>query len=201
MDELMNVNARAGEFQHLELFDKFALFTNARINCTTVPNGWYCYDSRGTGNAPDELRFIEESVVVNHSCSILMPKKLELPESCQLDAWDEFGFLDEGDMTLREFCEVHDLPYPSEANLLVGRVTFVGDDAQEFTDAEAFLKCIREELPYFPTTGFRCEVLTDDPTVRKQVDDIFYDFFGEENPHQIEDYQNEPEQDMTFGGV
>lgn len=67
--------------------------------------------------------------------------------------------------------------------------------------AEAFLKCIREELPYFPTTGFRCEVLTDDPAVRKQVDDIFYDFFGEENPHQIEDYQNEPEQDMTFGGV
>ncbi len=115
MDELMNVNARAGKFQHLELFDKFALFTNARINCTTVPNGWYCYDSRGTGNAPDELRFIEESVVVNHSCSILMPKKLELPESCQLDAWDEFGFLDEGDMTLQEFCKMHDdLPYPAE---------------------------------------------------------------------------------------
>ena len=153
------------------------------------------------------------------------PEKLELPASGQLDAWDEFGFLDECDMTLREFCEVHDLPYPaeeekfhirparpdeaglfyaqhpSEDKSLVGRVTFVGDDAQEFTDAEAFLKCIREELPYFPTTGFHCEVLTDDPAVRKQVDDIFYDFFGEDNPHQIEDYQNEPEQDMTFGGV
>ncbi len=88
--------------------------------------------------------------------------------------------------------------HPSEDKSLVGRVTFVGDDAQEFTDAEAFLKCIREELPYFPTTGFRCEVLTDDPAVRKQVDDIFYDFFGEENPHQMRDYQNEPEQDMTF---
>ena len=84
---------------------------------------------------------------------------------------------------------------------LVGRVTFVGDDAQEFTDAEAFLNCIREELPYFPTTGFRCEVLTVDSAVRKQVDDIFYDFFGEENPHQIEDYQNETKKDMTFGGV
>ena len=154
-----------------------------------------------------------------------MPEKLELPASGQLDAWDEFGFLDECDMTLWEFCEVHDLPYPaeeeefhirparpdeaglfyaqhpSEDKSLVGRVTFVGDDAQEFTDAEAFLKCIREELPYFPTTGFRCEVLTDDPAVRKQVDDIFYDFFGEENPHQIEDYQNETKQDMTFGGV
>ena len=197
----MAIDARTEEFQHIEVFDKFALFTNARIDRTTVPEGWYCYDFRGTGNDPGELRFIEESVVVNHSGSILMPEKLELPASGQLDAWDEFGFLDEGDMTLREFCEVHDLPYPSEDERLVGRVTFVGDNAQEFTDAEAFLKCIREELPYFPTTGFRCEVLTDDPAVRKQVDDIFYDFFGEENPHQIEDYQNEPEQDMTFGGV
>ena len=197
----MSVNARTEEFQHIEVFDKFALFTNARIDRTTVPEGWYCYDFRGTGNDPGELRFIEESVVVNHSGSILMPEKLELPASGQLDAWDEFGFLDECDMTLREFCEVHDLPYPSEDERLVGRVTFVGDDAQEFTDAEAFLKCIREELPYFPTTGFRCEVLTDNPAVRKQVDDIFYDFFGEENPHQIEDYQNEPEQDMTFGGI
>ena len=197
----MSVNARTEEFQHIEVFDKFALFTNARIDRTTVPEGWYCYDFRGTGDDPGELRFIEESVVVNHSGSILMPEKLELPASGQLDAWDEFGFLDECDVTLLEFCEVHDLPYPSEDERLVGRVTFVGDDAQEFTDAEAFLRCIREELPYFPTTGFRCEVLTDDPAVRKQVDDIFYDFFGEENPHQIEDYQNEPEQDMTFGGV
>ena len=197
----MRVNARTEEFEHIEILDKFALFTNARIDHTTVPEGWYCYDFRGTGDDPGELRFIEESVVVNHSGSILMPEKLELPASGQLDAWDEFGFLDECDMTLREFCEVHDLPYPAEDERLVGRVTFVGDDVQEFTDAEAFLKCIREELPYFPTTGFRCEVLTDDPAVRKQVDDIFYDFFGEENPYQIEDYQNEPEQNMTFGGV
>ena len=31
-------------------------------------------------------------------------------------------------------------------------------------DTEAFLKCLREELPYRPTTGFRYEVLSDDPT-------------------------------------
>ena len=47
---------------------------------------------------------------------------------------------------------------------LVGRVTYANGDAQEFTDAEAFLKCVREELPYRPTTGFRYEVLTDDPS-------------------------------------
>ena len=55
---------------------------------------------------------------------------------------------------------------------LVGRVTYANGDAQEFTDAEAFLKCVREELPYRPTTGLRYEVVTDNPAVRKQVDDI-----------------------------
>ena len=55
---------------------------------------------------------------------------------------------------------------------LVGRVTYANGDAQEFTDADEFLRCVQEELPYRPTTGFRYEVLTDDPVVRKQVDDI-----------------------------
>ena len=84
---------------------------------------------------------------------------------------------------------------------LVGRVTYANGDAQEFTDAEAFLKCVREELPYHPTTGFRYEVLTDDPAVRKAVDDIVFDLYGEENPRQLEEYQKTPDQGMTMGGM
>ena len=84
---------------------------------------------------------------------------------------------------------------------LVGRVTYANGDAQEFTDAEAFLKCVREELPYCPTTGLRYEVLTDDPAVRKAVDDIAFDLYGEENPCQLEEYQKTPKQDMTMGGM
>ena len=64
---------------------------------------------------------------------------------------------------------------------LVGKVTFVGDDDILYDDADAFLDCIREELPYRDTTGFRYEVLTDDPAVRKVVNDILFDFFGEED--------------------
>ena len=233
----MAVNARTEEFQHLELFDKFALFTNARIDRSTVPEGWYCYDFRGSDDDPGALCYIEKSVMVNHAGSVLMPEKLELPTSGRLDARDEFGFLDEGDMTLREFCEAHQIPYPAEnmkfhirsarpeeAGLfytqhpeedkrldngyltaydlavqrqnmardkpMVGRVSYANGDAQEFTDAEAFLKCVHEELPYRPTTGFRYEVLTDDLTVRKAVGDIVFDLYGEENPCQLEDYQN-----------
>ena len=337
----MTVNARTEEFQHLELLGKYALFTNGRIDRSAVPEGWNCYDFRGSDDDPGELRYIEESVVVNHAGSILMPEKLEFPASGRLDVRDEFGFLDEGDMTLREFCEVHDLPYPAEeekyhirparpdeaglfyaqppgederlgtvghlqmdfgrggkefwriwwpsveegnapafkteleevvktlrknvlkdrlamerfcrrhdgkiigggtqsygyivetehyryglrcnpssdsssADLIcydldvqrqnmteekppVGRVTYVGGDVQEFTDAEAFLNCLREELPFSSTTGFRYKVLANDPAIRKAADDIACDFYGEENPREAEDY--EPQQDMTLGGM
>lgn len=110
----MTVNASTEEFQHVELLGKYALFTNGRIGRSTVPEGWYCYDFRGSDDDPGELCYIEESVAVNHAGSILMPEKLELPESGRLDVRDAFGFLDEGEMTLREFCEVHELPYPAE---------------------------------------------------------------------------------------
>ena len=65
---------------------------------------------------------------------------------------------------------------------LVGRVTYASGECQEFTDPEEYLNTIREELPYRNTTGFRHETLTDDPQVRKAVDDILLDFAGEENP-------------------
>ena len=82
----------------------------------------------------------------------------------------------------------------------IGRVSFVSGEKLEFADSEAFLNYIREELPYRSITGFHFEVLTDDPAVRKAVDDIVLDFYGEENPRQMEDYQKTPEQGMTMGG-
>ena len=221
----MAVNARTEEFQHIEVFDKPALFTNGRIARDTVPQGWYCYDIRGSDDDPGELCYMEENVVVNHAGSVLMPEKLAMPKSGRLVVRDELGFLDEGDMTLREFCEAHQIPYPAEnmkfhirparpdeAGLfftqngaedkpLVGRTTYANGDTQEFTSADEFLRCVREELPYRPTTGFHYEVLTNDPAVRKAVDDMAYDFYGEENPRQLDDYQNPPEPGMTFGGM
>lgn len=83
---------------------------------------------------------------------------------------------------------------------LVGRVTFVNGDTQEFTDAEAYLRCIEDELPDRPITGFRYETLTDDPAVRKGVDDILFNLFGEENPRPLEEYEM-PDQGMKMGGM
>ena len=79
--------------------------------------------------------------------------------------------------------------------MVVGKATFVGDDDILYDDADAFLDCIREELPYRDTTGFRYEVLTDDPTVRKAVKDILFDFFDVEEPCEGEDYT------QTMGGM
>ncbi len=43
---------------------------------------------------------------------------------------------------------------------LVGRATYISGEVEEFTDADAFIRRIKEELPYHATTGFRYEVLT-----------------------------------------
>ena len=71
---------------------------------------------------------------------------------------------------------------------IVGSVSFINGDAQQFTDATAYLDCIREELPHEATTGFRFRTITRDPAVRKAVDDIVFDLYGEENPCCEEDY-------------
>lgn len=89
----------------------------------------------------------------------------------------------------------------AEQPVVVGRVSFASGEQKEYTDAEAYLQCIREELPDRPVTGFRYETLTDDPAVRKQADDILYDLYGEENPRPLEDYQEQPDQSMTMGGI
>lgn len=74
------------------------------------------------------------------------------------------------------------------AGRLVGRVTYASGERQEFTNPQQYLQTIREELPYRNTTGFRHETLTDDPEMKKAVDDILLDFAGEENPRRACNY-------------
>ena len=84
---------------------------------------------------------------------------------------------------------------------IVGSVSFINGDARQFTDAKTYLDCIREELPHEATTGFRFRTITQDPVIRKAVDDIVYDFYGEENPRQQEDYEPQSGPNMTLGGM
>ena len=84
---------------------------------------------------------------------------------------------------------------------LVGRVHFINGDAQQFTDATAYLDCIREELPHEATTGFRFRTITQDPAVRKAVDDIVFDLYGEENLCSEEDYNLAPSEEIQMDGM
>lgn len=61
----------------------------------------------------------------------------------------------------------------------------------EYTDKERYLNCIREEIEYASTTGFRFTTLSDDPELKKAVDDEVYNMFGEKNPHSIEYYSKD----------
>ena len=70
----------------------------------------------------------------------------------------------------------------------VGRVSFANGERMEFTAPQDYLRTIREELPTKDGTGFLFETLTDAPAVRKAVDDMVYDLYGEENPRPLEDY-------------
>ena len=74
-------------------------------------------------------------------------------------------------------------------------------ETQQFTDAKEYLDCIREELPHEATTGFRFRTITQDPAVRKAVDDIVFDLYGEENPCNEEDYNLAPSEEIQMGGM
>ena len=84
---------------------------------------------------------------------------------------------------------------------LIGSVSFLSGETQQFTDAKAYLDCIREELPHEATTGFRFRTITQDPAVRKAVDDIVLDLYGEGNPCWEEDYELNPSEEMQMGGM
>ena len=84
---------------------------------------------------------------------------------------------------------------------LIGSVSFLSGETQQFTDAKAYLNCIREELPHEATTGFRFRTITQDPAIRKAVDDIVYDFYGEENPCNEEDYNLAPSEEIQMDGM
>ena len=95
----------------------------------------------------------------------------------------------EGDYDGYLWCFDKRIPELRQANnRTVGRVSFANGELIEYTDAAEYLKAVREELPYQSTSGFRFETLTEDPQVRKAVDDAICNLYGEENPRPLEDY-------------
>ena len=118
----MAINARKETYEHVELFSKPALFTDSRISRFTVPQGWFCYDLRGSDYDPGRPIMVENCVVVNHAGSILTPTdlKLDRKKDNRIRIKDGLNFLGEC-LALEQFCEEHGLEYPKDTRKYVPR--------------------------------------------------------------------------------
>ena len=62
----MKVNAAEEDFELMELFGQTVLFTNMRVDRSTVPEGLYAYDVRHDDYCTGDICEIKPSVMVNH---------------------------------------------------------------------------------------------------------------------------------------
>jgi hypothetical protein len=109
----MSVHAREEEYQHVELFGKPALFTNSRIARPSVPEGFYCYDLRGSDRDPGRPATVEDQVGVNHVGTVLTSESVTIPKEGFRRLRGKLNFLGDS-MTLSEFCEEHGLNLPPD---------------------------------------------------------------------------------------
>lgn len=104
----MTVDARNEIFDHIELFDAPAMFTNARVDRSTVPEGLFCYDVRGSGDDPGSLTVIEPFVAVNHSGTIIGVEDYMIAKGQAKYIATHINFLGDS-VTLEEFCVQHNI--------------------------------------------------------------------------------------------
>lgn len=116
----MSVNAREEQYEHVELFGKPALYTSSRVNRNTVPEGFYCYDLRGSDYDPGKPITVENWVVVNHAGTVVTAKPVTIPKSGTRQLSGKLNFLDEC-LTLADFCEEHGLEFPPDNRRFIPR--------------------------------------------------------------------------------
>lgn len=61
---------------------------------------------------------------------------------------------------------------------VVGTVSYANGDTASYTDPEEYLEVIREELPYHMTTGFQFQTLSNDPSLKAEIEYALYDLYG-----------------------
>jgi hypothetical protein len=100
----MSVNAREEQYEHVELFGKPALYTSSRVDRSTVPEGFYCYDLRGSDYDPGKPVTVENQVAVNHAGTVVTTTPVTIPKSGARRLSGKLNFLGEC-LTLADFCE------------------------------------------------------------------------------------------------
>ena len=116
----MSIDIWTDSMQHAELFGKPVLFTNWLVQRDTIPQGWHCYDLRGTRKAPNARITLVDQEVGYHAGTVLSPTPLRREGVTSRRVNGTFYLLGE-ELTLEQFCEEHDLPCPQDIREFVLR--------------------------------------------------------------------------------
>lgn len=78
----------------------------------------------------------------------------------------------------------------------VGKIEYISgrgsSHVEKFYTPESYIKAYEEALDsYGVVGGFKGTTITRDPATRKAIDDLICGAFGEENPYDLEHYQQE----------
>ena len=87
--------------------------TNWLIQRDIIPDGWYCYDLRGTHKSPSTRTTLVDHAADYHAGTVLSPIPLKHEGTASRRVNGTFYLLGE-EMTLEQFCEEHDLAYPQD---------------------------------------------------------------------------------------
>ena len=107
----MSINIWTDSMQHAALLGKPVLFTNWLIQRDIIPDGWYCYDLRGTHKSPSTRTTLVDHAADYHAGTVLSPIPLKHEGTASRRVNGTFYLLGE-EMTLEQFCEEHDLATP-----------------------------------------------------------------------------------------
>ena len=97
---MCKVNAKTEEYETFFILGQDALFTNSRLDRTTIPDGLYAYDLRD--ECDGNINELKEFVLVNHWGTVLVKEPIEgADRGVQIKPYD-YNFIG-GDMTVDEF--------------------------------------------------------------------------------------------------
>ncbi len=115
----MVINIYEDKMSWAYLFSEAAvLYSREPIPREDVPEGWYCYDLRGTAKYPDDLYALVDKAEEHHAGSVLSPSILKRSATRSRLIKDEFCLMP-GKMTLAEFCRNENLPCPQTPSHLL----------------------------------------------------------------------------------
>ena len=99
----MLLDANEETFELVEIDGREVLFTNGRLDRTTVPEGLFCYDIRESEGFSGEPVTLEPYVTVNHWGTVLSKEEFTLNDGGFYPI-DDFNYLGET-LSIKEYME------------------------------------------------------------------------------------------------